>query len=53
MKTREWLKTKKIRVFEWPNQSPDIENLLEEFEFKVHLRKSQNLSNFKVISQQE
>ena len=46
VKTKEWFQRKKVKVLEWPSQSPNlnpIENLWKELKIEVHKRNLQNL----------
>ncbi len=46
----EWLKKNKIKVLEWPNQSPDlnpIEMLWHDLKHSIHARKLSNVAELK------
>ncbi|KAI3368362.1 hypothetical protein L3Q82_008070 [Scortum barcoo] len=54
--TKDWLKTKKWRVLEWPSQSPDlnpIEMLWSDLKRAVHARNPSNISQLKEICIEE
>ena len=54
--TKAWFHKKKVKVMEWPSQSPDlnpIENLWHELKNRVHKRCPNNLSELKSICQEE
>ncbi|CAJ0951774.1 unnamed protein product [Ranitomeya imitator] len=54
--TKAWFKRQKIKVLQWPGQSPDlnpIENLWKELKIKVHMRHPKNLDNLEKICVEE
>lgn len=54
--TKDWLQKKRIKVMEWPSQSPDlnpIENLWRELKLRVSKRKPQNTKELEKICQDE
>ncbi len=52
--TSEWLKKNKIKVLEWPNQSPDL-NLIEMLDLKqsFHAWKPSNVAELKQFCKEE
>lgn len=56
VQTKEWFQAKRVRVLEWPSQSPDlnpIEHLWKQFKIQVHARNPLNLNELKTICQEE
>ena len=58
VKTKECFQGKKVKVLEWPSQSPNLnpidhENLWKELKIKVHKKNPQNLSERMTICQQK
>ncbi len=54
--TSEWLKKNKIKVLEWPNQSPDlnpIEMLRNDLKQSSHVRKLSNVAELKQFCKEE
>ena len=53
---KKWLADKNIHVFQWPNQSPDlnpIENLWRELKIRVMARRPSNLKKLELIPKDE
>ena len=51
-----WLKGNKVKVLEWPSQSPDrnpIENVLAELKKRVRARRPTNLTQLHQLCQEE
>ena len=55
-KTTEWLQQKKIRLLEWPSQSPDLslrEMLWHDLKRAVHTRHPKNIAELKEFCKEE
>ena len=50
---KEWLNQARIEVFEWPSQSPDIENMWTVLKKQVCARKPTNVSELHQFCQEE
>lgn len=54
--TQEWLRKKKVKVLDWPSQSPDlnpIENLWRDLKIAVHRRSPSNLTQLEQYCKEE
>ncbi len=52
----EWLNQARIKILEWPSQSPDLnplENMWTMLKKQVHVRKSTNLTELQQFCQEE